>query len=54
MPSGSRAPGFDDVSGMLLELADRDGDVDRAIELLQRHHGVPFDKIIGRLREAGR
>ena len=46
--------GFDDVSGMLLELADRDGDVDRAIELLQRHHGVPFDKIIGRLREAGR
>ncbi len=39
---------------MLLELADRDGDVDRAIELLQRHHGFPFDKIIGRLRGAGR
>lgn len=46
--------GFDHVSGMLLELADRDGDVDRAIELLQRHHAVPFDKIIGRLRGAGR
>lgn len=46
--------GFDDVSQMLLELADRDGDVDRAIELLQRRGAMAIPMIIGRLREAGR
>lgn len=46
--------GFDEVTAMSLELADRDGDVDRAIELLQRDGRTPFTPIIERLRAADR
>ena len=46
--------GFDEVTAMGLELADRDGDIDRAIELLQRDDRTPFTPIIERLRAADR
>lgn len=44
-----------EVDKMLLELADHDGDVDRAIELLsQGRRGVSYGAIIERLHAAGR
>lgn len=43
-----------DVDAMLLELADHDGDVDRAIELLNEREDPQYGAIIARLREAGR
>lgn len=43
-----------EVNAMLLELADHDGDVDRAIELLNEREHPQYGAIIARLREAGR
>jgi hypothetical protein len=43
-----------EVDTMLLELADHDGDVDRAIELLNEREHPQYGAIIARLREAGR
>ncbi|APE16740.1 hypothetical protein BOH72_17335 [Mycobacterium sp. WY10] len=44
-----------EVDAMLLELADHDGDVDRAVELLsQREEHAQYGAIIDRLRAAGR
>ncbi len=43
-----------EVDAMLLELADHDGDVDRAIGLLNEREHPPYGAIIARLREAGR
>lgn len=43
-----------EVDAMLLELADHDGDVDRAIELLNEREHPQYGSIIARLREAGR
>jgi tetratricopeptide (TPR) repeat protein len=43
-----------DVDAMLLELADYDGDVDRAIELLNEREHSQYGAIISRLRAAGR
>lgn len=43
-----------EVDTMLLELADRDGDVDRAIELLNEREHPQYGAIIARLRKAGR
>lgn len=43
-----------EVDAMLLELADHDGDVDRAIELLNEREHPQYGAIISRLREAGR
>lgn len=43
-----------EVDAMLLELADHDGDVDRAIELLDEREHPQFGQIIARLRAAGR
>lgn len=43
-----------EVDAMLLELADHDGDVDRAIELLNDREHPQYGAIIARLREAGR
>lgn len=42
-----------EVDTMLLELADHDGDVDRAIELLNEREHPRYGAIIARLREAG-
>lgn len=43
-----------EVDAMLLELADHDGDVDRAVELLNEREHPQYGAIIARLREAGR
>jgi uncharacterized Zn finger protein len=43
-----------EVNRMLLELADHDGDVDRAIELLTRDEQPSYGAIVERLRKAGR
>lgn len=43
-----------EVDAMLLELADHDGDVDRAIELLHEREHPQYGAVIARLREAGR
>lgn len=43
-----------EIDAMLLELADHDGDVDRAIELLNEREHPQYGVIIARLREAGR
>ena len=43
-----------EVDKMLLELADHDGDVDRAVELLSRDDSVAYGAIVDRLRAAGR
>jgi len=43
-----------EVDAMLLELADYDGDVDRAVELLNEREHPQYGAIIARLREAGR
>ena len=43
-----------EVDAMLLELADHDGDVDRAIELLNEREHPQYGAIIARLQEAGR
>ncbi|MCH9735939.1 MAG: hypothetical protein K0U78_15545 [Actinomycetia bacterium] len=43
-----------EVDAMLLELADHDGDVDRAIDLLNEREHPQYGAIIARLREAGR
>jgi uncharacterized Zn finger protein len=43
-----------EVDRMLLELADHDGDVDRAVELLSAGDHVQFGAIVERLRQAGR
>lgn len=43
-----------EVDAMLLELADHDGDVDRAIELLNQREHPQYGAIIAHLREAGR
>ncbi|OBI81561.1 SWIM zinc finger domain-containing protein [Mycobacterium sp. 1245805.9] len=43
-----------EVDTMLLELADHDGDVDRAIELLSEREHPQYGAIIARLRLAGR
>ncbi|MBV8182686.1 MAG: hypothetical protein JO045_28625 [Mycobacterium sp.] len=43
-----------EVDAMLLELADHDGDVDRAVELLNDREHPQYGAIIARLREAGR
>ncbi len=43
-----------EVDAMLLELADHDGDVDRAIELLNEREHPRYGAIIARLRAAGR
>ncbi len=39
---------------MLLELADHDGDVDRAVDLLTERLHPQYGAIIARLRAAGR
>ena len=46
-------PGFE-LGSMLLELADLDGDVDRAVELLSREEHPRYAAIIERLVAAGR
>ncbi len=46
-------PGFE-LGSMLLELADLDGDVDRAVELLSREEHPQYAAIIERLVAAGR
>ena len=46
-------PGFE-LGSMLLELADHDGDVDRAVELLSREEHPRYAAIIERLVAAGR
>ena len=43
-----------EVHHMLLELADHDGDVDRAVELLSSGEHVLYGAIVGRLQAAGR
>jgi hypothetical protein len=43
-----------EVDAMLLELADHDGDVDRAVHLLDEREHPQFGAIIDRLRAAGR
>jgi hypothetical protein len=43
-----------EVDSMLLELADHDGDVDRAVDLLTDREHPHYGAIIARLREAGR
>lgn len=43
-----------EIDAMLLELADHDGDVDRAIDLLNEREHPQYGAIITRLREAGR
>lgn len=43
-----------EVDAMLLELADHDGDVDRAVDLLNEREHPQYGAIITRLREAGR
>jgi uncharacterized Zn finger protein len=43
-----------ELDRMLLELADHDGDVDRAIELLSSGEHPSYGAIVDRLREAGR
>ena len=43
-----------EVDAMLLELADYDGDVDRAVDLLNEREHPQYGAIIARLREAGR
>ncbi len=43
-----------EVDAMLLELADHDGDVDRAVALLNEREHPQYGAIIARLREAGR
>jgi SWIM zinc finger len=43
-----------EVDAMLLELADHDGDVDRAVDLLNEREHPQCGAIIARLREAGR
>ena len=43
-----------EVDAMLLELADHDGDVDRAVDLLNEREHPQYGAIIARLREAGR
>jgi hypothetical protein len=43
-----------EVDAMLLELADHDGDVDRAVDLLNDREHPQYGAIIARLREAGR
>lgn len=43
-----------EVDAMLLELADHDGDVDRAVDLLNDGEHPRYGAIIARLREAGR
>lgn len=42
------------VDSMLLELADHDGDVDRAVQLLSERERPQYGAIIARLRAAGR
>jgi tetratricopeptide (TPR) repeat protein len=43
-----------EVDAMLLELADHDGDVDRAVDLLSQREHPEFGAIVDRLRAAGR
>ena len=43
-----------EVDRMLIELADHDGDTDRAVELLSRGEHVEYGAIVHRLRDAGR
>ena len=43
-----------EVDAMLLELADHDGDVDRAVDLLNEREHPQYGAIIDRLRAAGR
>jgi len=43
-----------EIDAMLLELADHDGDIDRAIDLLNEREHPQYGAIITRLREAGR
>jgi uncharacterized Zn finger protein len=43
-----------EIDRMLLELADHDGDVDRAVELLSTQQYPQFGAVIDRLRAAGR
>ena len=43
-----------EVDAMLLELADHDGDVDRAVHLLSQREHPQFGAIVDRLRAAGR
>ena len=43
-----------EVDAMLLELADHDGDVDRAVHLLSRREHPEYGAIVDRLRAAGR
>jgi hypothetical protein len=43
-----------EVDAMLLELADHDGDVDRAVDLLNERDHPAYGAIIARLRAAGR
>jgi uncharacterized Zn finger protein len=43
-----------EVDAMLLELADHDGDLDRAVDLLNEREHPQYGAIIARLREAGR
>ena len=43
-----------EVERMLLELADHDGDVDRAVELLSERERPQYGAIVNRLRAAGR
>ncbi len=43
-----------EVDAMLLELADHDGDVDRAVDLLNERERPQYGAIIARLRAAGR
>ena len=43
-----------EVDAMLLELADHDGDVDRAVHLLSQREHLGYGAIVDRLRAAGR
>ncbi len=43
-----------DVDAMLLELADHDGDIDRAVHLLSEREHPEYGAIVDRLRAAGR
>ncbi|ODQ95522.1 hypothetical protein BHQ17_04895 [Mycolicibacterium holsaticum] len=43
-----------EVDAMLLELADHDGDVDRAVQLLNEREHLQYGAIVERLRAAGR
>jgi uncharacterized Zn finger protein len=43
-----------EIDRMVLELADHDGDVDRAVDLLSRRYPPQFGAIVDRLRAAGR